>query len=166
MTTKFLQADLWGKITALAKSAKHKYVAVAYLGKSAIKLLPLNQGDVLVVDLRMETVRAGQVNPFEVEEYLKRGVEVFSYANLHAKVFVFDVKAIIGSANVSSHSKNSLVESAVLVTDSTVVNAARGFVMSLIGTPVTPAYVKSLKKEYHPPRIKSIKRGLIPLQKA
>lgn len=159
MTTKFLQANLWNKITTLAKSAKHKHVAVAYLGKGAAKLLPLNNGDTLVVDLRLETVRAGQVNPYEVEEYLKRGVEVFSYANLHAKVFVFDDKAIIGSANVSRHSKNALVESAVLTTDSVVVNSARGFVASLTGAPVTPAYVKSLKKEYHPPKIKGGKRG-------
>ncbi len=159
MTTKFLQADLWNKITTLAKTAKRKYVAVAYLGKGATKLLPLNQGDILVVDLRVETVRAGQVNPFEVEEYLKRDVEVFSCTNLHAKVFVLDNKAVIGSANVSNHSKNSLVEGAVLTTDVAVVNSARGFVASLTGAPVTPAYVKSLKKEYHAPKIKGGKRG-------
>lgn len=155
MTSQFLQTNLWVKITSLAKHARRKYVATAYLGKGAPKLLPLGKGDVLVVDLREDTVRAGQVNPFEVEEYLRRGVEVHSYPSLHAKVFIFDRKAIIASANVSSHSKNSLVECGVLVTDTDVVNSARGFVTSLMGAPATPAYVKSLKKYYHPPRITS-----------
>ncbi len=152
MTTRFLQTNLWNRITPLAKHATRKYAAVAYLGTDATKLLPMSQGDVLVVDLREDTVRAGQVNPFEVEEYLKREVEVYSYFNLHAKVFIFDRKAIIASANVSRHSKNSLVESGVLVTDAEVVNSARGFVMSLMGEPVTPAYVKSLKP--HWPKIR------------
>lgn len=159
MIIKFLQADIWNKITVLAKAAKHKHVAVAYLGKGATKLLPLNQGDVLVVDLRIETVRGGQVNPFEIEEYLKQGVEVYSYANLHAKVFVFDNKVIVGSTNVSNHSKNVLVESAILVNDITVANSARGFVASLMGAPVTPAFVKALEKEYLPPKIKGGKRS-------
>jgi hypothetical protein len=159
MTSQFLRTTLWNKITSLAKHATRKYVAVAYLGKNATKLLPLGQGDVLVVDVREDTVRAGQVNPFEIEEYLERGVEVYSCSNLHAKVFVFDRKAIIASANVSSHSKNSLVECGVLVTDAEVVSSARGFVMSLTGAPVTPAYVKSLKKQYHPPKIKGNRRS-------
>jgi len=159
MTAQFLQTNLWDKITSLAKHATRKYVAIAYLGKGATKLLPMGQGDVLVVDLREDTVRAGQVSPFEIEEYLKRRVEVYAYSNLHAKVFVFDRKAIIASANVSSHSKNSLVECGVLVTDVDVVNSARGFVMSLTGAPVTPAYLKSLKKQYQPPKIRGGRRN-------
>lgn len=71
MTTKFLQADIWSQISSLARRAKHRYVAVAYLGKRASRLLPLKEGDVLVVDIRAETVRGGQVNPFEVERYIK-----------------------------------------------------------------------------------------------
>lgn len=73
---------------------------------------------------------------------------------MHAKVFVFDNMVIIGSPNVSSHSKSNLVETAVLVKDPNVVNSARGFVASLMTQSVTPAYVRALKKDYHPPRLR------------
>jgi hypothetical protein len=150
MTTQFLQSDLWNKVTALATRAKRRYVAVAYLGKGATELLPLNQGDVLVVDMSLSAVRAGQTNPAEVLEYLKRGVEIHSCSNLHAKVFVFDKKAVVGSANVSGNSKNNLVEAVLLTTDKDVVRTARGFVFSLMGELVTPQYAKSCKKIYRP----------------
>jgi len=150
MTTRFLQSGLWSRIASLARKAKRRYVAVAYLGARATKLLPLGKGDVLVVDMSITAVRAGQTNPAEVAEYLKRGVEVHSCSNLHAKVFVFDNKAVIGSTNVSENSQHNLIEAALLTTDADVVSSARGFVLSLIGERVTPAYVKSCKKEYHP----------------
>lgn len=156
MAIQFLQSGLWAKITSLAKKAKRTHVAVAYLGTGATKLLPLKRGDVLVVDTSPGAVRAGQTNPTEIEKYLKRGVEVHSCSNLHAKVFVFDSKVIVGSANVSKNSQSHLLETALLTTDATVASSVRGFVLSLTGERITPAYVKSLKKEYkkdyHPPK--------------
>lgn len=149
MTTQFIQSNLWERVTALAKKAKRKYVAVAYLGSGATKLLPLNRGDVLVVDMSLAAVRAAQTNPTEVEKYLKRGVEVHSCSNLHAKVFVFDKKAIVGSANVSRNSRDDFVEAALITTDVDAVSSARGFVIALMGERITPAYVKACKKEYH-----------------
>jgi hypothetical protein len=43
--------SLWPKIISLAKKSRRKQVVVAYLGKGAYKILPLQRGDVLVVDL-------------------------------------------------------------------------------------------------------------------
>jgi phosphatidylserine/phosphatidylglycerophosphate/cardiolipin synthase-like enzyme len=148
MATRFLQSGLWAKITSLAKKAKRRYVAVAYLGSGATSLLPLGKRDVLIADVSLAAVRAGQTNPYEVEEYLNRDVEVHSCSNLHAKVFVFDNRVIIGSPNVSENSKDNLIETALLANDPATVTSARGFIFSLMGEHLTPAYVKYLKKEY------------------
>jgi hypothetical protein len=79
VATQFLQSNIWDKITFLAKRAKHRFIAVAYLGKGASDLLPLNRGDVLVVDMSLSAMRSGQTNPFEIGKYLKRGMEVHSH---------------------------------------------------------------------------------------
>ncbi len=154
MTTRFLQSlqsDLWTEITSLAKEAERRYAAVAYLGTGATRLLPLKRGDVLVVDMSLASIRAGRTNPAEIEKYLKRGVEVYSCHNLHAKVFVFDDMAIVGSANVSKNSQELLIEAALFTTDTTVVDSVRNFIFSLKGEIVTPEYVETCKKEYKPP---------------
>lgn len=153
MTSQFLQANVWPTITQLAKKARRSHIAVAYLGTGATKLLPLKSGDTLVVDFELDTIRAGQVNPAEISAYLHRGVKVYTHGNLHAKVFVFDNMAIIGSANVSKHSRDQLDEAAVLVTDKPVVDAARNFIASLCLEPVTPKYARDMQSEYVPPRV-------------
>jgi phosphatidylserine/phosphatidylglycerophosphate/cardiolipin synthase-like enzyme len=150
MTIEFAHSNLWQKITSLAQKAKRRYAAVAYLGAGAFELLPLGSGDLLVVDLSLSSVRSGQTNPYEIEKYIRNEVEVHSRPNLHAKVFVFDKRAVISSANVSHNSQNNLVETAIITNDKEVVRAARGFVFSLRGEYVTPAYVKTCKREYQP----------------
>jgi hypothetical protein len=65
---------------------------------------------------------------------------------------VFDGKAIIGSANASHNSSDNLVEAAVLTTDKDVVSTARGFVRSLMGEQITPAYLRICKKKFRPPQ--------------
>lgn len=143
--------SVWRHIRKYTKIKSNKYVAVAYLGKGASKLLPLDSGDVLVVDASVNSIKSGRTNPYELESYLKKGVEVFSYANLHAKVFVFGHIAIIGSANVSNHSKNVLTECMVTVKSPKIVSEARGFVKSLAREQLSPVYVKYLTTIYRPP---------------
>lgn len=152
MTTTFLQYDIWAKITDLAKKAKRAQVAVAYLGTGARRLLPLKRGDTLIVDMSLAAMRAGQTNPTEIEKYYNAGVEIHSCANLHAKVFVFDNKAIIGSSNASKNSRDNLIEAAVVSTDKSVVTTARGFVASLKGEQISPEYITLCKKKFRPPR--------------
>lgn len=152
MTTRFIQGGLWPEITDLARKSKRHFAAVAYIGAGASRMLPLKRGDVLVTDMSVASVKAGLVNPHEVQHYLNRGVEVHSYTGLHAKVFVFDRKAIIGSPNASTNSSRNLIEAAVVTTEPKVVQAARSFISSLKGEFVTPEYVKSCLSIYKPPR--------------
>lgn len=143
--------NVWRHIQKYSKIKSNKYVAVAYLGKGASKLLPLDSGDVLVVDASVNSIKSGRTNPYELESYLKKGVEVFSYENLHAKVFVFGHIALIGSANVSNHSENVLTECMVTVKSPKIVSEARGFIKSLAREQLSPEYVKYLITIYRPP---------------
>lgn len=165
MTTKFLSFDLWDKIISLAKKAKRKHIAVAYLGNNSTKLIPMRKGDTLVLDITFGAVENGQTDPFEVDKYLRAGVSVFNCTNLHAKVFVFDDRAIIGSSNLSVNSKNNLVEVGIITSDKKIVKDALRFIKSLQLERVSPEYIKLCKEKYKPiskgiPRKKSQEKVL------
>lgn len=153
MATKFHSDDSWSRIRDLAKKRGRRLVAVPFLGKGAIRRLPLQAGDLLIVRLDEATVKSGQTSPFEVGKFLRKGVEVHAQSNLHAKVFVFGKTAVIGSTNVSTTSEEHLLEAVVETSDSRAVSAAASFVRSLRGDVVTPQYAKRLEKIYVPPRI-------------
>lgn len=159
MTTTFLQSELWNKIDHLAKRAKRKHIAVAYLGSGASNLIPLSKGDTLVIDLSLQAAKSGQTNPHEVAKYIRAGASVFSCANLHAKVYLFDKTSVVGSGNLSLHSRNALVEAGIVTNDSTVLKSARGFIKSIQVEPVTPEYLKLCKREYRPPKFGGGVRG-------
>ncbi len=152
MTSEILQTELWDKISILAKHAKRKHIAVAYVGDKAFNLLPLSKGDTLVVDMSEATVKSGQTDPFEIEKYRNKGVSVFTCSNLHAKIYIFDNAVIVSSANIASRSKSTLVESGLLSRDRNIVTAARGIVRSLQVEPISSERLKRAKKLYKPPR--------------
>jgi phosphatidylserine/phosphatidylglycerophosphate/cardiolipin synthase-like enzyme len=70
---------------------------------------------VLIVDASDDTIAAGTTSAKLLKSLLQRGVRLYSVPGLHAKVYLFDQTAVIGSANLSKHSTN-LIEAAV-VTD-------------------------------------------------
>lgn len=151
MANTLLGSDVWSRITQLA-AKKRAYVAAAYCGAGARKLLPIPRGSVLVVDMSLHAVKCGQTNPTEIRRFIKAGVEVHSVENLHAKVFVVGGRAIVGSSNVSQHSASGLVEAAIETTDPKVVDACRGFVESLCGEAVEVEHAEEMAKEYRPPK--------------
>lgn len=152
MASTMISNGVWKEITRAARAGKRAYVAVAYLGKGAGRLLPLGPGSQLVVDASDAAVKHGQTCPAELNALRKGGVSIYSVANLHAKVFVFGKQAFVGSANASNHSANALVEAVVRCTDAKVVKAARAFVQSLCGDELGPAEIKRLAKLYRPPK--------------
>jgi hypothetical protein len=152
MASSLLTDGTWQMITRLARKAISVRVAVAYFGQGASRLLPLKTGSVLVVDLSKAAVRSGQTCPQEIIKLLRRGVEVHSCSNLHAKVFVFGRRALVGSANVSRNSEQGLVEAVVETTDPKVVRSCRAFVDSLRGEHIDLDYARRLSRIYRPPR--------------
>jgi hypothetical protein len=161
MSTSFITQHLWPQITSEARRCgKHCAVAVAYFGAGASRLLPISAGSRLVVDASERAVMSGQTCPAELLKLVKRGVNIFSVPNLHAKVFVLGNNAFIGSANVSGRSAAQLVEAALRTTEPQAVRAARNFVRSLCLDELTPTVLKRLAKIYRPPVVSGGKRGL------
>jgi hypothetical protein len=151
-TTTFLSNDtLWQALAARIKGARHVDAAIAFFGQGGATLLPLRKGDRFIVDMSVATVRGGGTDPREVEKLIRRGVQVFTRRNLHAKVVVADQSVISGSANVSNRSHNVLDEAAILTSDPTTVRRAREFIDRLCTEPVRPEYLKKCKKLYRPP---------------
>jgi hypothetical protein len=130
-------------------------IAVAYFGKGATKLLPLDRGSTLIVDMSRPAVGSGQTLPKEILKLVNRGVEVHSVQNLHAKVFVIANRAFIGSTNVSNHSANGLIEACVETDNRTVVRSCRDFVASLCGEIITPRHATRMQRFYKPPKFGS-----------
>lgn len=149
-----MDQEVWPRLTELAAKAKRAYVAVAYVGSDAHQLLKLKRGSVLVADCSVEAARAGQVNPDAIAAYLDGGVRVYRHPGLHAKVYVFDDTAVIGSANISKRSRDQLVEAAVATSTKGDVAAARAFVASLAQEPVTADLLAEMKAAWQQPKFK------------
>src|SRR5688500_16972317 len=108
--TELLTQDIWRRLTSAANRARGKAdVAVAYFGKGAAALLPLPEGSRLVVDASENAVKGGQTHPKDLKRLYDTGVRVFCCEHLHAKVFLFDRTAFVGSTNASNRSANTLV---------------------------------------------------------
>jgi hypothetical protein len=151
MPSRLLVNRVWRVITGLARKSASAMVAVAYFGKGASKLLPLKSGSVFVVDMSKAAVQSGQTCPQEIIKLLRRGVEVHSCQNLHAKVFVFGRRAIVGSTNVSRRSAIGLIEAAIETKDPATVRDCKKFVDELRGEHVDLDYARRLAKIYRPP---------------
>jgi hypothetical protein len=134
--TRVLHRDgLWDELARLGRTAVPKAVAVAYAGKGAEHLLQLRAGDVLVLDGSDRALASGVTHPAAVQAWLNAGAEVYSYEGLHAKVLVVGRTAVIGSANLSHHSRDHLWEAGVVTEELALVREARAVVKALLGDP-------------------------------
>lgn len=160
MSTVLLSQGIWPTLTKTVRGSRQRCaVAVAYFGKGASHLLPLPKGSRLVVDASERSVASGQTCPSDLVTLVKRGVVVYSVANLHAKVFVVGRVAFVGSNNVSSRSAGILLEALLRTTDPGAVRAARTFVEEQCLHELTPERLRQLGRLYRPPQIPGGKRG-------
>lgn len=150
-TSLLINNDLWRVLPEVIKASKHTSAAFAYFGQDGAKLLPLKNGDCLVVDMSPATVKAGTTNPHEIEKLIKRGIRVFTRQNLHAKIVISDKKVLVGSANVSKNSRDILDEAAILTDDSATLRRAKEFLSRICVEPVLPGYLSKCKEMYRPP---------------
>ena len=94
----------------------------------------------------------GLSNPYELEKLLHKGVEIYNNPMLHAKVFVFPGRAVVGSNNASHTSANDWLEAAIEVSAKGTVAACKKYVKSLCqGSPLGPEYLEDLKELYQAP---------------
>jgi PLD-like domain len=154
MKTDFVSEGVWKTITSAARrSRKPALVAVAYFAQGASKLLPLPPNSRLVVDASEGAVKSGQTCPADLKRLQKRGVVIYSYPDLHAKVYAFDGFAFVGSANVSNSSSSRLTEAVIRTTERQVVRSAKEFVQSLCLDELSPSRLDKLAGIYRPPRV-------------
>jgi hypothetical protein len=160
----FHAAQPWPRITQLAGAASRSYVAVPFIGKESKELLPLARNSVLVTRFDKATLRQGGVCPDTIAQFIGSGVRVYQSDNLHAKVFVFPRRALIGSANCSLHSATKLVEACLESDDVDVVRDARKFVLGLVKVQaeLTEDYVQAMKRYYRPPRFVALAPAEVP----
>lgn len=108
----------WKAIGDAVRKAKGEVAAaVGYIGIDGPDVLPLQTGDLLVCDASDRAVRNGSTHPHALERYIRRGVAVYSYPGLHAKVIVLPRRVFVGSANASKHSRDCLEEAVFESTD-------------------------------------------------
>lgn len=144
---------VWAQIKrTLKQSSGPCWVAVAYFGRGAARLLPLRSGSTLVVDASLAAVEAGVTHPKDLLSLQEKGVRICSVPRLHAKAYVFGRTAIVGSANASQNSVESLIETAIVTNHQETVNAARRFVEELAKNEVGPSELKRLQRHYRAPR--------------
>jgi hypothetical protein len=120
--------------------------AVAFFSNS--NLVRFRKGDVLIVDASDDCIKSNETTAKALAAAVRLGTSVFSLPNLHAKVFVFDRVAVVGSANVSRHSSSSLIEAALVTDDSATAGQAKALLESLkeMATPVDAAFLKRISK--------------------
>lgn len=123
-----ISTELWPRLKALAKHAKRKHAAIAYVTDDT--KIRFGKNDVLVTDASDEAIKSGQTSAEVLRAAFERKAEIYSVAGLHAKVYVFDKYAVIGSANLSLHSEQ-LVEAALLTDQPSAVSSARLFIAQL-----------------------------------
>jgi len=92
----------------------------------------------------------GQTDPYEIEKFQKRGVSIYSKVGLHSKVYVFDNKAIICSANISANSEKNLIECGFVSDDIKAVKDAIKFVKNNCERQVDDAYIDLCKQDFIP----------------
>ncbi|MBZ0144812.1 MAG: phospholipase D family protein [Rhodocyclaceae bacterium] len=170
MASRFLfNASLWAELEKRVPKSKKVEAAIAYLGEGGAALLPLRRGDRLVVDMSLPRVRAGNTDPREVRKLLRRGVEVYSRASLHAKFLILDGTVLAGSANITKSAKERLDEAAILTDDPAAVRRARAIFEQLCTEPVRKDYLEVCLREYRPPSfggkaVAGPRRGRKPVQ--
>lgn len=131
MQATFHGGPVWEPATvARWQLAGRKRAAIAYLGIDGPDLLGLKQGDLLVVNAGPDALLAHATHPEALAEMLRRKVRVFTNPTLHAKVVVGPRRAVVGSANASTHSAR-LHEAVIVIEDKTVVADIRAWVTGL-----------------------------------
>jgi hypothetical protein len=140
-----LSEDLWPTIKRLSRKGSRKRAAIAYV--TSDEAVAFGTGDLLVTDASDAAIKSGQTSAGILERAVKRGAEVFSLPNLHAKMLLLDGTAVIGSANLSASSESGLVEAAWVSDNPITVGMATSTILDMSETAerIDAAFIKRIK---------------------
>lgn len=147
-----LSDGLWKEVRSQARSARQRSAAIAYVTQDH---LGLKRNDILVTNASSHAISCGETDAKLLRNLFKRGVRVYNCRDLHAKVALFDNKALVGSGNMSRSSAGRLVEAAVITDHVSTVAGVASFIEQLVeqSALLTAAEISRLCK------IRVIRRG-------
>lgn len=99
--------DVWQHLSSRWDQSP-RHVAVAYY--SCDDGLAFAADDVLVVDASDKAIASGQTDASALRRAVKAGARVYSMPALHAKIYALGEHVLIGSANSSRSSRDTLIE--------------------------------------------------------
>lgn len=124
-----LTGDIWKQVRLHAKAAKRRLVAVAYVSTDAH--IGFRRNDVLICDASERAIRTGETSARLLQSLYRKGVELRSTPDLHAKAAVLGRHALVGSCNLSAASAEDLTELALVSDRKQVVAQATAFIHAL-----------------------------------
>ncbi|HEV8079281.1 MAG TPA: phospholipase D-like domain-containing protein [Chitinophagaceae bacterium] len=125
---KILTGDVWKQINSKLTNHIKIEAAIAYVTSNNLKL---KKGDVLICDASKRCIANGETSANILEHYFKKGVVIYSKEKLHAKVLRSKDFVVIGSANLSLNSAESLVEAALFTNDKASISQIAAFIYSI-----------------------------------
>jgi len=158
-----ITGDIWKQARPYAKVARRRLVAVAYVTTDG--RIGFQKNDVLICDASDRAIRGGETSVQLLRSLHRKGVELRSRPDLHAKVAVLGRHALIGSCNLSAASAEDLTELALLSDRKQVVAQASAFIHALRETSeeIDDYFIRRvLKIKVHHPRRRGSKRKAQP----
>jgi len=153
MKTSILTEKIWQTITSdVENNPSNCMVAVAFFSTGASDLLPLTKGSILVVNASERIVESGQTNPSELIKLLNKGVIIYTYDNLHSKMYVVGSNFYIGSSNASNNSANVLKEAILVTNEKITLNQGKKAIKELCINSLGIERLKQLKEIYNTPK--------------
>lgn len=151
-----ISENVWRTVEELLETRDGEiWAAIAYVGVDAPEILRLGAHDTLVFDGSDANLVAGAVNPSAVGVYLAAGCRCFSLPGLHAKMLVSSdpPMTVVGSANLSGHSRDHLAEAVIQTDNPDVMEAVEAQIRlwSRDGTPVDDTWLARAQALYRKP---------------
>jgi phosphatidylserine/phosphatidylglycerophosphate/cardiolipin synthase-like enzyme len=142
---RLLSQRLWATLRKLSAKASVKMAAVFYV--TSDKYVRFGDGDDLVVDASDSAIAQGQTTALILEQAFERGARLYSYPGLHSKLMVLNGHAVVGSANLSLSSAESLVEVALVTDQPAIVGTAISIISELrkVSDPIDDAFIERIK---------------------
>lgn len=142
----FLSDSIWQRISILSRKATDRKVIVPYL--STGQLITFYDGDILITNATNGSIKSGQTDAKILEKAYRSGCKVYSNSNLHAKIYLFDHIAIVGSNNISRNSELNLIESAILTDHPTIISGVTQMINQLVvmSDKVDKNFISRIKK--------------------
>jgi hypothetical protein len=122
---RILTKDVWIEARKLARTARSRQVAIAYVTRD---LIGFRDGDTLICDASKRAIRSGQTDAKLLLTLHNNGVAIYSTEGLHSKVILFGRHAILGSANMSG---SGLIEASVVTDNPQITSGIASFIAQL-----------------------------------